>query len=84
MLLIRDEVANMVWASSVACRLPSGETKRDSEAGYETRHFFERPAEPAAAPVPGAGGAKVRYRVMEGVAENLIPFVPVHVPRLLT
>ena len=53
MLLIRDEVANMVWASSVACRLPSGETKRDSEAGYETRHFFERPAEPAAA--PGAG-----------------------------
>jgi hypothetical protein len=79
-LLIRDEVANMVWGVERRVPLPSGETKRGSEAGYETRHFFERMAEPAPAPVPGAGGAKVRYRVMEGVAENLIPFVPVHVP----
>jgi hypothetical protein len=79
-LLIRDEVANMAWGVERRVPLPSGESKQGSEAGYETRRFFERLAGPAPATAPGAEGAKVRYRVMEGVAENLIPFVPVHVP----
>lgn len=79
-LLIRDEVANMVWGVERRVPLPSGASVPGSEAGYETRRYYERLAGPPPAPVPGAESARIRYRVMEGVAENLIPFVPVHVP----
>jgi hypothetical protein len=78
--MIRDEVANMVWGAERRIPLPSGESKQGSEAGYETRHFLERLAGEPPEPLAGAEGARVRYRVMEGVPENLIPFVPVHVP----
>lgn len=79
-LMIRDEVANMVWGAERRVPLASGESTQGSEAGYETRAFFERLAGASSGTVPPAEGAKARYRVMEGVAENLIPFVPVHVP----
>lgn len=76
-LLIRDEVANMVWAVESTIPLPTGEPKRGLEAARETRAFFEQripPPGPAPAPV-----APVRYDLMNDVPENWIPFIPVHI-----
>jgi hypothetical protein len=84
-LLVRDEVANMVWAVENTVPLPTGEAMPGAEAAAETRAFHERdlaarlvgglPAPPALLPV-----AKLRYEVMNSVPENWIPFLPVRVP----
>lgn len=78
-LLLRDEMANMVWGAERTVPLSSGESKSGSEAALEVRSYFERLAGSAPEPPPGALGATIRYQVMTGVAENLIPFIPVHV-----
>ena len=81
-MLIRDEVANMVWAIENTIPLPSGEPRRGFEAARELRMWYERdlerrlgapPEPPAVAP-----GAAIRYEVMNSVPENWIPFIPVH------
>jgi hypothetical protein len=83
-LLVRDEIANMVWGVERAIALPSGEWKNGREAAYETRSFYERDLERRlggpAQPAPVAAGAKVRYNLMTSVPENWIPMIPVHVP----
>jgi len=76
-LLVRDEVANMVWGIEETIQLASGETKRGLEAARETRAFFENLLGPAMTP-PDAK-APIRYQVMSTVPENWIPFIPVHV-----
>jgi hypothetical protein len=80
-MLVRDELANMVWGVERTVPLASGTSKRGVEAAYETRRFYERELEhrvgPPPAPLPG--GAPIRYEVMTSVPENWIPFVPVHV-----
>lgn len=82
-LLVRDEVANMVWGVERAVALPSGESKPGGEAARETRAFFEADLERrlGAPPEPPAlaEGATDRYEVMRGVPEHWNPFVPVHV-----
>ncbi|MGH7506052.1 MAG: hypothetical protein ACRELX_10395, partial [Longimicrobiales bacterium] len=40
--LVRDEVANMVWAIEDMVPLPTGVAKRGREAALETRAYFER------------------------------------------
>jgi hypothetical protein len=81
--LARDEVANMVWAIERTIALPSGSSKRGSEAASETRAFFlgdfERRHGHRPAPLPGAPGATIRYQVMSEVPEHWIPMIPVHV-----
>jgi hypothetical protein len=83
-LLVRDEMANMVWGIERAIALPSGEWKNGREAAYETRSFYERDLERrlGAQPQPPApaAGAKVRYSLMTSVPENWIPLIPVRVP----
>jgi hypothetical protein len=81
-MLVRDEVANMVWAIEKTIPLPTGEPKQGVEAARELRAFYERDVarrvgQPAAA-VPTAPTAVVRYEVMNSVPENWIPFIPVH------
>lgn len=79
-MLIRDEVANMVWGIEKTIPLPTGEPKTGADAAREMRAFFERQSMPAA---PGAileNEAKIRYDAMTSVPENWIPFAPVHVP----
>ncbi len=76
-MLARDEVANMVWGIEQTIPLPSGEPKRGREAALELRAFLERDVTPQD-PIPYAGEALIRYRVMSSVPENWIPFVPVH------
>lgn len=78
-VLIRDEVANMVWGVERTVQLPSGASKPGGEAARETHAFFERLAGGAAPPV-GPRVADVRYRLMTAVPENWIPFIPVRVP----
>jgi hypothetical protein len=80
-MLVRDELANMVWAIERVVPLANGTSKRGAEAAAETRRFYERELEhrvgPPPPPVPGT--APIRYEVMTSVLENWIPFVPVHV-----
>lgn len=81
-LLLRDEVANMVWGVEKTIPVATGETKRGIEAARQTRTFLEaqlaaRLGGPPPAPVPA--NAPIRYRVMNTVPENWIPFIPVHV-----
>jgi hypothetical protein len=82
-MIIRDEMANMVWAIERTVPLPHGEPRRGAEAARELRAFltadFTRrhghpPIPPAFAP-----GALVRYEVMSSVPEQWIPMIPVHV-----
>lgn len=78
-LLIRDEMANMVWGVERTVPLASGAGKRGAEAGRDTLAFFRRlfAGGPTSSP-PRV--ADVRYQVMTTVPEQWIPFLPVHVP----
>ena len=81
-LLIRDEVANMVWGIERLVPLATGETERGIEAARETRAFYEAQLAAAlggAPPPPPAAHAPISYRVMSTVPENWIPFIPVRV-----
>jgi hypothetical protein len=81
-LLIRDEVANMVWGIEKTVPLATGDTTPGIQAARQTLAFYE--AQLAAAlggppPPPPPAHAPIRYRVMSTVPENWIPFIPVHV-----
>lgn len=112
-VLVRDEMANMVWGVERQIPLPSGSPKGGHEAARELRAFMlaplthkvesleRRKAELLAIPeadrtpaevaelaaveaelasiLPPAPAAPIRYRVMNDVPENWIPFIPVHV-----
>jgi len=82
-LLVRDEVANMVWGVERTVPLASGESKPGQEAARQTVAFLQGQLTGAgggAQPAAATGAAAVRYRVMSTVPEHWIPFVPVHVP----
>jgi hypothetical protein len=78
-LLIRDEMANMVWAIEKTIPLPTGNSKSGSEAAIETHNFYQglipKPINPA---VTKINDAKISYLAMTSVPEQWIPFVPVH------
>ena len=81
-MLVRDEIANMVWGVERTIQLATGESKPGLEAARETRAFYE--AQLAArlvgvAPPDPDAEAPIRYDVMNTVPENWIPFIPVHV-----
>jgi hypothetical protein len=81
-LLLRDEVANMVWGVEKMIPVPTGESKRGMEAARQTLAFLQAQLAaqlggPPPAPVPA--NAPIRYRVMNTVPENWIPFIPVHI-----
>jgi hypothetical protein len=79
-ILIRDELANMVWGIEDIIPLPHGVGRSGHGAAAETLRFYERMVS-GAPPVPSlANEAKVQYEVMNTVPENWIPFIPVHVP----
>jgi hypothetical protein len=79
--LVRDEMANMVWAVEKKVPLPHGRSKPGFEAATETRRCFERLAGLAPTPEPEPEWrAAIRYLAMNTVPENWIPFIPVHDP----
>src|SRR6266550_4544958 len=83
-LLIRDEVANMVWGVENTVPLPNGASKPGSEAATETLAFYKadlaRRLETGPPVAPPEYKAKIFYQVMTSVPEYWIPFIPVHVP----
>ncbi|HKQ76228.1 MAG TPA: hypothetical protein VJ810_21215 [Blastocatellia bacterium] len=80
-ILIRDEVANMVWAIEKIIPAPTGAGKPGSEAANETRDYYSRgtQADQANALMPIEDNTKIRYEVMGAAPENWIPFIPVRV-----
>lgn len=77
-MLVRDEVANMVWGIETLVPMPTGGSKRGAEAATQTRSFLTGLIGTPPPPPPAA--APIRYTVMTDVPENWIPFIPVHVP----
>lgn len=82
--LIRDEVSNMVWGVETVVQLPDGSSRRGREAALELQARYQAAVDAALAAAPPAAGdaptdAAVRYELMSSVAENWIPFVPMHV-----
>ena len=77
--LIRDEMANMVWAIETVVPLPHGLGRSGHGAAAETRDFYHRLLTSGALPPLLENAATVRYEVMNSVPENWIPFIPVRV-----
>lgn len=75
--LMRDEMANMVWAIETTLPSPSGGGLDGRDAARETRRFFEKQAGVTPQP-PETYQANIRYEVMNTVPENWIPFIPTH------
>lgn len=84
-LLVRDEVANMVWGIEQTVTLATGAPVMGASAGRAVKAWHQRllderltlnPAERRVVPA----SAPVRYRVMTSVPEEWIPLVPVQVP----
>jgi hypothetical protein len=82
-MLIRDEMANMVWGVEATVPLATGEPKRGLEAARQTLAFYQQQLAARLGgppPPPPPANAPIRYRVMSTVPENWIPFIPVRVP----
>jgi hypothetical protein len=76
-ILIRDELANMVWGIENRVALPSGTVRPGAETAREYLQYLQRLAGEPEAPI--APVASIRYQVMNTVPEQWIPFIPVHV-----
>jgi hypothetical protein len=83
-MFVRDEVANMVWGIETIVPLADGNSKPGGEAANELTNYIQmlinqntndgttdEPKNNIIAPI--------RYKLMDSVPENWIPFIPVHV-----
>lgn len=82
-ILVRDEMANMVWAIEKTIPLASGSSKAGSEAAIETHNYYQRLLNEQLATDPFAVPtikykANISYLVMTNIPENWIPFIPIH------
>ncbi|GAA2093896.1 hypothetical protein GCM10009841_03940 [Microlunatus panaciterrae] len=75
---VRDETADMVWA--IEQRIPDflGGSRDAAEASRRLRQQLDPTADAAAGTAVGSG--QLRYILQTEVAENWIPFIPVHLP----
>jgi len=78
--LLRDEVANMVWAIEGKVPLLTGKSKSGREAAEELQAKYQQFVAPTDAPALYENEAKVQYQLANSVPENWIPFMPVHLP----
>lgn len=76
-MLVRDEVANMVWGVEKTVEHATGFSRPGKEVAAQTISYLQGLIG-AVAPPPLK--ADSRYQVMNSVPENWIPFVPVHMP----
>lgn len=76
-MLMRDEMANMVWAIEKTVPAPEGRGAAGADAGRETRAFHQGFVPPPAPSQPNAARdeALIRYDLMTEVPEHWIPFV---------
>jgi len=79
-LLVRDEMANMVWGIEDLIPGPAGVGVNGFEAASALERYLISLA-PTASPLAlFETGAKIRYKLGTSVPENWIPFIPVHKP----
>jgi hypothetical protein len=76
-MLIRDEVADMVWGVENTIPLATGDRGRGLEEARLLLAYLQ--ALVPAGPPPPPAAAPISYEVMSTVPENWIPFIPVHV-----
>jgi len=80
-LLVRDEMANMVWGIEKIIPTASGVSRVGDESAIELHNTYlrllDRQLAVDPAPTP-TDRAIIRYLVMTTVPENWIPFIPVH------
>jgi len=74
---VRDETADMVWA--IEQRIPDG-LGGSRDAAEASRRMRQQLNPGAAASSATTGAAPLRYILQTEVAENWIPFIPVHLP----
>ena len=77
-MLIRDEMANQVWAIEQRVRTASGQVLRGAELAMDTRNYFQARVGAAGGTAPQPTEAALKYHLMTRVPENWIPFVAVH------
>lgn len=77
LIMIRDEIANMVWGIETEISLLSGDRKKGIEAARELKAFYNR-LQPEIINQKPESLAAIRYQIMNSVPENWIPFIPVH------
>lgn len=78
-VMLRDEIANMVWAIETDISTPSGRKNKAAEAARELVTFYNRLANAVEDNSTDKSTAPIRYKIMSSVPENWIPFIPVHV-----
>jgi hypothetical protein len=77
--LVRDELSNMVWGIETLVQLSDGSSRPGREVALEL-HAKYQSAVVAPSSTPAAdNAARIRYSLMRSVAENWIPFIPVHI-----
>jgi hypothetical protein len=72
--MIRDEMANMVWALESTITLADGQPRRGKEAARELRSRY---VNFLGGPIEEVAHKAARYRVVNSVPECWIPFLPV-------
>jgi hypothetical protein len=77
-LLVRDEVANMVWGVEARVPAVTGQGRSGKDTAHEFRNKLQQLVAPLSVPPPEPTAA-VRYELVNRVPEHWIPFVPAHV-----
>ena len=77
-VMIRDEVANMVWGIEQTIHFATGMGDKGGEAGLRVRQFQQNLVNGNKMPEYEPFAAPIYYQVMTEVPEHWIPFVPVH------
>jgi hypothetical protein len=78
-VMIRDEVANMVWGIEQTIQLPTGLGDKGGEAGLRVKKFLQNLVNGNKMPEYEPFAAPIYYQAMTEVPEHWIPFVPVHI-----
>ena len=78
--LLRDEIANMVWAVETIVPLATGKGNAGKEIGYQYKAKLQQ-LKGDEAIVDGLidNNAKIRFQIVNSVPEHWIPFMPVHI-----
>lgn len=75
---MRDEVSNMVWGIETVVQLADGSSRPGREVALEL-HAKHQAAVVAPAASPQQNDAKIKYTLMNSVAEHWIPLIPVKI-----
>ena len=78
-VMIRDEVANMVWGIEQTVPLITGVGDKGAEAGLRIKQFHQSIVNENKIPQSLPPAAPIYYQAMTDVPEHWIPFIPVHI-----